>query len=132
LVPYDNATGHYDGDRSRLALEGEYRVVTAQGEVVCHPGLRALRYQPEAVEAVCWLPRAQVEHAASLVWHSRPVSYYAWSEHEQHANVTQTARTMSLPYALTASFGRPSAQRMGATLGLAERHLVSAMAQPPP
>src|SRR6516165_9555892 len=37
LVPYDSAVGKYDGDGSNLALEGEYRVVTAQGEVVCHP-----------------------------------------------------------------------------------------------
>jgi anaerobic selenocysteine-containing dehydrogenase len=37
MVPYDTATGRYDGDSSSLALEGEYRVLTAQGEVVCHP-----------------------------------------------------------------------------------------------
>jgi len=35
------------------------------------------------------------------------VSYYAWSGHEQHANVTQTARAMSLLYALTGSFDQP-------------------------
>ena len=74
-------------------------------------------------------------------WHSRPVSYYAWSGHEQHANVTQTARAMSLLYALTGSFDAkggnvflpaPSAQavaggellkRKVATLGAAERPL---------
>jgi len=32
------------------------------------------------------------------------VSYYAYSGHEHHANVTQTARAMSLLYALTGSF----------------------------
>jgi len=37
LVSYDAATGHYDGDSSSLALEGEYGVSTAHGEVVCHP-----------------------------------------------------------------------------------------------
>jgi anaerobic selenocysteine-containing dehydrogenase len=148
LVPYDAATAHYDGDSSSLALEGEYRAATGQGEVVCHPVFELYarlcrRYPPEAVEAICWIPRAQLEDAARLIWHNRPVSYYAWSGHEQHANVTQTARAMSLLYALTGSFDRPggnvllaaapaapitgqelpSAQRMGATLGLAERPL---------
>src|SRR3984893_6237928 len=37
LVPYDNSTGHYDGDSASLALEGEYRITTPQGEVICHP-----------------------------------------------------------------------------------------------
>jgi anaerobic selenocysteine-containing dehydrogenase len=148
LVPYDSAVGKYDGDGSNLALEGEYRVVTAQGEVVCHPVFElyaqlSRRYPPAAVEAICWVPRAQVEEAASLIWQARPVSYYAWSGHEQHANVTQTARAMSLLYALTGSFDQPggnvllpappsapitghelpSAQGMTGTLGLAERPL---------
>jgi anaerobic selenocysteine-containing dehydrogenase len=148
LAPYDPATGRYDGDSASLALDGEYRVVTMQGEVVCHPVFELYarlcrRYPPEAVEAICWIPRAQVEEAASLIWHSRPVSYYAWSGHEQHANVTQTARAMSLLYALTGSFDQPggnvlfpappsapvtgqelpSAQGMAATLGFAERPL---------
>ena len=39
-----------------------------------------------------------------MIWHARPVSYYAWSGHEQHANATQTARAMSLLYALTGCF----------------------------
>ena len=78
-----------------------------------------------------------------MIWQARPASYYAWSGHEQHANVTQTARAMSLLYALTGCFDRrggnvlfsappaaaingqelPSAQRMAPTLGLAERPL---------
>ena len=148
LVSYDAATGHYDGDSSSLALEGEYGVSTAHGEVVCHPVFELYtrlcrRYPPEAIEAICWIPRAQVEEAARLIWQARPVSYYAWSGHEQQANATQTARAMSLLYALTGSFDQPggnvlfpappsapitgqelpSAQGMTATLGLAERPL---------
>ena len=81
---------------------------------------------------------AQVEETARLIWHARPVSYYAWSGHEQHANVTQTARAMSLLYALTGCFDAeggnlvfpsvptasitggelPAAKRMAPTLGL--------------
>ena len=148
LVPYDTTAGHYDGDSTSLALDGEYRVATPQGEVVCHPAFELYtrlcrRYPPETVEAICWIPRAQVEEAARLIWHARPVSYYAWSGHEQHANVTQTARAMSLLYALTGSFDRPggnvlftappaapiagqelpSARHMAPTLGVAERPL---------
>jgi anaerobic selenocysteine-containing dehydrogenase len=148
LVSYDTSTGHYDGDSASLALEGEYRITTPQGEVICHPAFELYarlcrRYPPEAVEAICWIPRAQVEEAARLIWHARPVSYYAWSGHEQHANVTQTARAMSLLYALTGSFDMPggnvlfpappaasitgdelpSAKRMAPTLGLTERPL---------
>jgi anaerobic selenocysteine-containing dehydrogenase len=147
-VPYDTTTGHYDGDTASLALDGEYRVATPQGEVVCHPAFELYtrlcrRYPPETVEAICWIPRAQVEEAARLIWHARPVSYYVWSGHEQHANVTQTARAMSLLYALTGSFDRsggnvlfaappatpidghelPSTRHMAPVVGLAERPL---------
>jgi anaerobic selenocysteine-containing dehydrogenase len=147
-VPYDIAAGRYDGGDASLALEGEYRFATADGTVICHPVFELYRrlcrrYPPEAVETICWIPRAQVEQAARLIWHSRPASYYAWSGHEQHANVTQTARAMSLLYALTGSFDKPggnvllaappaapvtgqelpAAQRMAPALGLAERPL---------
>ena len=148
LVPYDAAAGCYDGDSANLSLEGEYRIATVDGEVICHPAFELYvrlcrRYPPDAVEAICWIPRAQVEEAARLIWEARPVSYYAWSGHEQHANVTQTARAMSLLYALTGSFDQPggnvllpaapaapvtgqelsAAKGLGPTLGLAERPL---------
>jgi anaerobic selenocysteine-containing dehydrogenase len=148
LVPYDPSNGRYDGDSANLALEGEYRIATADGTVICRPAFELYkrlcrRYSPEAVEAICWIPRTEVEEAARLIWHARPVSYYAWSGHEQHANVTQTARAVSLLYALTGSFDRPggnvlfaappaapitgqelpAAQRMAPTLGLTERPL---------
>jgi anaerobic selenocysteine-containing dehydrogenase len=109
LVSYDTAAGRYDRDSTGLALEGEYRVATLGGEIVCHPAFELYarlcrHYPPEAVEAICWIPGSQVEEAARLIWQARPVAYYAWSGHEQHANVTQTARAMSLFYALTGSF----------------------------
>lgn len=37
FVAYDATTGRYEGDSERLALEGEFRIATPQGEVVCHP-----------------------------------------------------------------------------------------------
>jgi len=148
LVPYDTTTGRYEGGSTSIALDGEYRVVTPDGEVICHPAFELYtrlcrRYPPDAVAAICWIPEAQVEEAARMIWEARPVSYYAWSGHEQHANVTQTARAMSLLYALTGSFDKPggnvllpaapaapvtgqelpAAKGMGPTLGLAERPL---------
>jgi anaerobic selenocysteine-containing dehydrogenase len=148
LVPYDTSAGRYDGDSASLALDGEYRITTRGGEIVCHPAFELYarlcrRYPPEAVETICWIPRAQVEEAARLIWHARPVSYYAYSGHEHHATVTQTARAMSLLYALTGSFDRPggnvlfaappatpidgqelsSGRHMAPTVGLAERPL---------
>ncbi|MBI3756590.1 MAG: molybdopterin-dependent oxidoreductase [Deltaproteobacteria bacterium] len=147
-VAYDASTGCYDRDTTTLALDGEYRLATAQGEVVCRPAFALYavlcrRYSPEAVEATCWIPRARLEEAARLIWQSRPVSYYAWSGHEQHANVTETARAMALLYALTGCFDAPggnvllptvpsasvtgedlpAAQRMAPALGVVERPL---------
>jgi anaerobic selenocysteine-containing dehydrogenase len=148
LLPYDTATGRYAGDDANLALAGEYRIATATGTVLCHPAFELYRrlcrrYPPEAVERICWIPRARIEEAARLIWQARPASYYAWSGHEQHANVTQTARAMSLLYALTGCFDRrggnvlfaappaasiageslPAARQMAPTLGLDERPL---------
>jgi anaerobic selenocysteine-containing dehydrogenase len=150
-VMYDAATGCYDGDTTQLALDGEYRIATVQGEVVCQPAFALYaalcrRYSPEVVEATCWISRTQLEETARLIWHSRPVSYYAWSGHEQHANVTETARAMSLLYALTGCFDAPggnvllpaipstaitgedlpAVQQMKPALGLAERPLGTA------
>jgi anaerobic selenocysteine-containing dehydrogenase len=95
------------------------------------------------VEATCWIPREQLEQASRLLWESRPVAYYAWSGHEQHGNVTQTARAISLLYALTGSFDvsggnvifptvpsgavvggdLPAAKNMAPAVGTAERPL---------
>ena len=148
LVPYDPSTGQYDGASANLALEGEYRLATPQGAVVCHPAFELYprlcrRYPPATVAAICRIPRAQIEDTARLLWEARPVSYYAYSGHEHHANVTQTARAMSLLYALTGSFDQPggnvlfpappaasivgqelpAAQHMPPTIGRAERPL---------
>jgi len=111
LVPYDTTAGRYDAADDSLALEGEYCIATRDGNVVCHPAFELYkrlcsRYTPETVEAICWIERTLIEGAARMIWDARPVSYYAWSGHEQQANVTQTARAMSLLYALTGSFDR--------------------------
>ena len=113
-VTYDTAPGRYDGDTATLALDGVYRIATTQGEVLCQPAFALYaalcrQYPPEVVEATCWIPRAQLEETAWLLWQARPVAYDAWSGHEQHANVTQTARAIALLYALTGCFDAPGA-----------------------
>lgn len=148
LVTYDTSTGRYHGDTAHLALEGEYRIVTTQGEIVCQPAFALYaalcqKYSPAVVEKTCWIPCVQLEETAQLIWQSRPVSYYAWSGHEQHANVTETARAMSLLYALTGCFDAPggnvllpavpaapitgedlpAAQKLAPALGVKERPL---------
>ena len=100
------------GNSEHLALDGEYRIATAHGVVSCRPVFDhyvalCRRYSPDVVEATCWISHAQLEETARLIWHARPVSYYAWSGHEQHANTTENARAMALLYALTGSFDAP-------------------------
>src|SRR5262249_54962762 len=147
-APYDPATGRYECADDALSLTGQYRVSTTSGTIDCRPvfdhyAALCRKYSPEAVEAICWIPKTQLEDAARLIWGARPVSYYAWSGHEQHANATETARAMALLYALTGSFDAPggnvllpavpstsisgddlpAAQRMAPTIGVAERPL---------
>jgi|SoiMethySBSTD1v2_1073268.scaffolds.fasta_scaffold12679_5 anaerobic selenocysteine-containing dehydrogenase len=148
-IPYDPATGRYDRAATEdLALTGKCQVSTAEGMIECRPvfdhyAALCRKYSPDVVESICWVPQAQLEEAARLIWHARPVSYYAWSGHEQHANTTETARSMALLYALTGSFDAPggnvvlptipaapitgedlpSAKRLAPAIGLAERPL---------
>jgi anaerobic selenocysteine-containing dehydrogenase len=147
-VVHDSATGRYERADASPALEGEYQIATATGPVTCQPvfahyAALCRGYSPEMVEATCWIPREQLEQATRLLWESRPVAYYAWSGHEQHSNVTQTARAISLLYALTGSFDvsggnvifptvpsgavvggdLPAAKNMAPAVGTAERPL---------
>jgi anaerobic selenocysteine-containing dehydrogenase len=147
-IPYDPATGCYDGSTEQLALGREFEVRTTTGIVRCKPvfdhyAALCRRYSPEVIETTCWIPPAQLEETAGLIWHARPVSYYAWSGHEQHANTTETARSMALLYALTGSFDAPggnvvlpavpaapitgedlpAARQMAPAIGVAERPL---------
>src|SRR6476661_7421561 len=109
IVRYDPAAGRYEAPGQHLALRGEYKVATVDGTLSCHPVFDRYaelckRYSPEVIEATCWIPRGQLEQAARTIWRARPVSYYAYSGHEHHANVTETARAIAMLYALTGSF----------------------------
>jgi len=148
IVGYDPVDGRYDAPSKHLALRGEYTIATVDGAIRCQPVFERYaalckKYTPEAIEATCWIPRAHLEQAANLIWHSRPVSYYAYSGHEHHANATETARAMAMLYALTGSFDAaggnvllpavpagsitgenlPAAKRLAPTIGVAERPL---------
>lgn len=108
-VPYDPATGEYGAPVESLTLEGDVSVATTRGVVLCRPVFAHFaelcsRYTPEHVAELCWIASEQVVAAARLIWQARPVSYYAWSGHEHHANTTETARAMAMLYALTGSF----------------------------
>jgi anaerobic selenocysteine-containing dehydrogenase len=147
-VSYDPATGCYEASADHLALRSEYTVATRDGPISCRPvfdryAALCSKYSPEMIEATCWIPPGQLEEAARIIWHSRPVSYYAWSGHEHHANSTETARAMAMLYALTGSFDAaggnvlfpavpagsisgenlPAAKRLAPAIGVAERPL---------
>jgi anaerobic selenocysteine-containing dehydrogenase len=147
-VAYDPATGRYGAPLEHVALEGEAMVATKQGMLPCRPVFAhyaelCAEYTPERVAEICWIEPGQLEAAAELIWRSRPVSYYAWSGHEHHANTTETARAMALLYALTGSFDQrggnvlfpavpspvitgedlPAAQRLAPAVGVEKRPL---------
>lgn len=111
-VLYAPKSGRYECASDDLALSGRYRIATATGMVECRPVFDhyaelCRKYSPPVIKATCWIEEEQLEDTARLIWHSRPVSYYAWSGHEQHANATETARAMAMLYALTGDFDAP-------------------------
>jgi anaerobic selenocysteine-containing dehydrogenase len=148
IASYDPVAGRYTAPEPNLALRGAYAVATVDGIINCRPVFEyyaalCRKYSPEVIEATCWIPPGQLEQAARTIWHARPVSYYAWSGHEHHANATETARAMAMLYALTGSFDAaggnvllpavparsitgedlPAAKRLAPAIGLAERPL---------
>ena len=150
-VAWDPAAGRFVSEGVEPAVEGRFVIATPQGEISCttvftHFAELCSRHTPDAVAKTCWIPAEQVEAAARMIWEGRPSCYYAWSGHEQHSNVTQTARAMSLVHALTGCFDAPggnvllpaipsapvtgedlrAAKSMAPTIGLAERPLGTA------
>ncbi|WP_426411504.1 molybdopterin-containing oxidoreductase family protein [Bradyrhizobium ganzhouense] len=147
-VSYDPAAGCYEATAGHLALRGEFNVATMHGVVSCRPVFDRYAelcrtYSSDVIERTCWIAPGQLEEAARTIWQARPVSYYAWSGHEHHANSTETARAMAMLYALTGSFDAaggnvllpaipaapipgedlPAAKRLAPTIGFVERPL---------
>ena len=111
-VVYDPASGLYEGNTGELALFGSFPISTLEGTVVCRPVFdltadNCRQYPPDRVAAICGLDASQVESAASMLWHARPVAYYAWSGVEMQTNATQIARAIAQLYALTGSLDAP-------------------------
>lgn len=109
VILYDSTAGRYEAADAAPALEGEYQVETTEGLVSCRPAFdmyAALcrQYTLEVVERTCWIDPEELVRAADLIWNARPTAYYAYSGHEQHTNTSQTARAISLLYALTGCF----------------------------
>src|SRR5204862_477336 len=106
-VPYDAEIGRYEGDPTDLALAGEYRVATPDGEVVCHPAFELYRrlcrrYSPDVVDSITWIPREQLEETARLLWDARPVSYYAYAD----LFMTPTAEMADVVFPIASAFER--------------------------
>ncbi len=101
------------GDGAEPALLDAAREVrTVYGPVACRTAFACYRelcaqMPPERAAQITGVPAASIRAAALLLWSSRPVSLYAWSGVGQHTNATQTARAISLLYALTGSFDAP-------------------------
>ena len=147
-VRYDARRGTYENEDADLALTGRYEIPGPHGALACRPAFDLYAdlcrgYPPERVEAITWVPAAQVRETARLIGTSGSVSFYAWAGLEMLANTGQTNRAVALLYALTGSFDAeggnqvhanvptndvmsidlmPDGQR-GKTLGLAERPL---------
>jgi anaerobic selenocysteine-containing dehydrogenase len=135
-------------DGSSPSLFGTFEVATAEGPVECTTVFQRYadlcrQHEPSRLESTCGVLPEQVRRAAELLWHSRPVAFYAWSGVEQHTNATQTARAIGTLYALTGSLDSPggnvlfpaapalevsgadliSKEQRAKSLGLAERPL---------
>jgi anaerobic selenocysteine-containing dehydrogenase len=147
-VNYDPAAGRYEESGEHLALRGEYTIATIHGAIRCRPvfdhyAALCRKFSPDVIERTCWISPGQLEEAARTIWRARPVSYYAWSGHEHHANSTEAARAIAMLYALTGSFDAaggnvlmpavpaasiaggdlPAAKQMAPAIGFSERPL---------
>ena len=99
-------------DHDRLALAGTVEVSTATGAVTCRPAFDLVADQcratsPAVAEEVTGVPAAEIEHAAQMLWHHRPVAFYTWSGLEQHSDTTQIIRAINVLYALTGCLDAP-------------------------
>ena len=93
-------------------LDATTTVHSVYGPITCHSAFNRYRalcreMTPQRASAITGVPAEQISAAAALIWDARPVSLYAWSGVGQHTNATQTARAISLLYALTGSFDAP-------------------------
>ncbi len=109
-VVYDPASGLYDEPSALLALSGERRITTPDGEtLICEPAFARLaalagRFAPEKSAAITWIASEKVRQAARLLAANRPVSMFMHNGVGQHTNATQTSRAIATLYALLGDF----------------------------
>ncbi|MGD9714218.1 MAG: molybdopterin-dependent oxidoreductase, partial [Thermomicrobiales bacterium] len=109
-VMYDATTRCFETPDVVPALDGQFDIPTIHGQIRCRPVFAMAReicdrYTSERVEDITWVPAAQIESAARLLWEARPVSYFAWAGVEQHTGTTQISRALGLLSTHTGSFG---------------------------
>ncbi len=97
---------------ARLALRGRYTVATVRGPLACRPVFERLAercgaWSADRVEAVTGVPAAQLAEAAALIQASLPLSFFTWTGTCQHANATQTGRSIAALYGLTGCLDAP-------------------------
>jgi anaerobic selenocysteine-containing dehydrogenase len=111
-VAYDPATRNYEVGEDRLALIGEHRIKTLDGDVSCTPVFEQMAREcramtPEIAEPITGVPASDIVEAARTIWASRPLAFYVWSGLEQQSNATQTIRAINQLYALTGCLDVP-------------------------
>lgn len=111
-VAYDSATRRYEVSENRLALTGDHRITSRDGEVTCTPVFELMAREcramtPEIAEPITGVPAPDIEAAARTLWESRPLAFYVWSGLEQQSNATQTIRAINQLYALTGCLDVP-------------------------
>jgi anaerobic selenocysteine-containing dehydrogenase len=107
-VHYDAATRRYLATPARLALSGRFSV----GGISCRPAFALLEeacraFDPERAASITGVAPAAIRETAHLLWHHRPLAYFAWTGVEQHASATQMARAHSILHALTGCIDVP-------------------------
>jgi anaerobic selenocysteine-containing dehydrogenase len=112
VVRYDPNTRGYDQAPIRLALSGRVTLVGRDGPIACRPAFDVFSEQcramtPEIAAGLSGVEPDQIRAAARLMWEHRPVAHNTWTGLEQHANATQTDRSIAILHALTGSIDVP-------------------------
>lgn len=99
-------------DHDRLDLVGAVDVETADGMVTCRPAFdlvaeQCRAFRPTVAEEITGVPAGDIERAAQVLWHHRPVAFYTWSGLEQQSGTTQIIRAINVLYALTGCLDAP-------------------------
>jgi anaerobic selenocysteine-containing dehydrogenase len=112
VVVYDSKTGRFQTEHGDLALFGGVDVETSEGKISCKTVFQiyadaCAHYTATKAEVLTDIPAQQIIDTARLLHESGPVSYFTWTGTAQQRQATQTARAISLLYALTGHIDAP-------------------------